>query len=113
MVIGCHRTDVGPKAMSDKTIWILGTGFSAPLGGPMLNQLFALGARNRLPSGQEGSFDFRNPAVDLVYHLYHKGRAFKDGHPAGFKSEQGYEIWQNAEDFIDQLDAAAEEMPSR
>src|SRR5687768_7972527 len=90
--------------MADQTcpiVWILGAGFSAPLGGPMLADLLSLEARGDLVD--KHALDRLDPGV---FWLYHYGRRFRDGwlnkdHPPGEN------LWGHAEEFLDKLDAAA------
>jgi hypothetical protein len=91
--------------MNAKIVWILGTGFTQPLGGPMLNQLLSPGTWDRLGSG---SFDPSGLGHFAVFRLFHYGRAYKDGRPNHDPNRIGIEIWRDAEDFVDYLDAATE-----
>jgi len=78
-----------------KTVWILGSGFSKGLGGPLLYELLTEKARletnDQYPSA---------PNRNAVYHLYAKYG------PSGAK------YWAHAEDFLEFVDAAIEEPSS-
>lgn len=102
-----HSSHIDSDA-EDKTVWILGAGFSAPLGGPMLGQLLSLGLIDRLWSGTDGTFrPDRDAHATIAYRLYHYGRAYKDGWPRDDPGHRGVDLWGDAEAFIDYLDTAA------
>lgn len=88
--------------MGKRIVWVLGAGFSVPLGGPMLKDLLSLESRRDIEDKHPQSND---PGV---YWLYHYGRKFKDGwlstqDPVG----AGENLWEHAEDYLQQLDTAA------
>jgi hypothetical protein len=76
-------------------VWILGSGFSRPLGGPLLHDLISA------KMGQDLSFYYQGPeyaalrtAVESIGSLY----------GVGLKREQWNRPWQNPEEFIAYLD---------
>jgi hypothetical protein len=91
-----------------KTVWILGSGFSKPLGGPILPQLLSQTAFEdavvRYPNVlREG---LTREKTDAVRYLYHYGTRFAQGSVAGTRLP-GEFLWEHAEEFLDQMDAAA------
>ncbi len=83
-----------------RIVWILGAGFSKPLGGPTLADLLSL--ESRLDLLKTHALATKDPGV---YWLYHYGRRFSDGwfntnHPSGER------LWEHAEDFLDKVDTA-------
>lgn len=66
-----------------KVVWILGAGFSRPLGGPLLPQLLAVSSwvqlGSRFPRDKHPNLYVEGINEALV--LYHHGRNFKDGNP--------------------------------
>lgn len=80
-----------------KRVWILGAGFSRPLGGPLLHELFTNASRDRLrwyfpPGPYERLW---NEAAECAREMYRLG------------VEES--LWGNPEQFLDELDLAAEE----
>jgi hypothetical protein len=93
-----------------KTVWILGSGFSKPLGGPTLPQLLShiafQDAEVRYPDVFKDEVVHRNTYA--VRFLYHYGTRFKQGPMTPlFDHVLGEPLWEHAEEFLDQLDAAA------
>ena len=90
------------KPSPPKRVWILGSGFSQSLGGPLLDELLSQTAQLRLatyddvlPPGQR----------DPIINLYHYGCAFRhgrDGFP--FTRGAGLHAWNDAEEFLERLD---------
>lgn len=86
-------------SMTDKVriVWILGAGFSKPLGGPLLKDLFTTSSfdamQYRFPK-EEYSGLYNNPA-QAVHFLYNEDRRKGEGRE-----------WADAEEFLDALDAA-------
>lgn len=99
--------------MTDETkiVWVLGAGFSMPLGGPGLKQL--------LSPSSGADFEVRFPGSELsskdaaaVRALYHYGcrYAFGRSEYAGrvlTNPNGGEYLWEHAEGFLDRLDAWA------
>jgi hypothetical protein len=95
------------------TVWVLGAGFSKPLGGPLLPQLFTRASlktlRLRFPSQ-----DFQrlhDKAISGAHWLYHWGTGFAEGDLLDKDRKKGERLWSDAEDFLDRLDAAARAEP--
>src|SRR5260221_9199477 len=90
-----------------KVAWILGAGFSAPLGGPLLKGLLTPSAWHQV----KHEYGTRFPSVFRLEGawastLYQYGRKFELGDL--FPSISGGEqLWGDAETFIDELDAEA------
>lgn len=92
--------------MGAKVVWVLGAGFSKPLGGPMLADLLSLESRRDILE--------QHPTKDDpgVYWLYHYGRKFPDGFlkdrgESYSPTIRGENLWEHAEDYLDKLDTAA------
>ena len=91
-----------------RTVWILGSGFSKPLGGPLLPQLLSHAAfqdaHARYPHVFQGVLW---EATVAVWYLYHYGTRFEQGTPPMIvTSKEGESLWAHAEEFLGQLDAA-------
>src|SRR5258705_3289664 len=75
------------------TVWVLGSGFSRPLGGPMLNQLLSKPLQDEVLARYPGKTRLSDLSAQLVRVLY--------------------EEWKNdfrepdAEEFLDYLDGAS------
>jgi len=80
-----------------KTVWILGAGFSAPLGGPLLKDLFSKNFISMAKATFETSSWITSRESVLVQDIWNLNE------PEPGKS--GY--WRDAEDFLDRLDTAA------
>ncbi len=85
-------------------VWILGAGFSRPLGGPLLPQLLSKASRARtLASFRDGYEQLRTPAFGMIrkmLELY----GWENTEPAA-------RAWRDAEEFLELLDFAAESQP--
>lgn len=83
--------------MEPKTVWILGAGFSRPLGGPLLPELLSSGSIGRLRAcySEVAHPLLYGPAAAKARELY-KARG-----PASTM-----ELWGDAEQYLDALDAA-------
>ena len=87
-------------------VWILGAGFSRPLGGPLLSDLFAPWRLRQAAKfyiqknyGQGGYLGNGIDPVDIVHEV------FLENGPAKIRKE--HLPWgDNPEDFLDMLDAA-------
>ncbi|MFT5323140.1 MAG: hypothetical protein ACI8P0_000986 [Planctomycetaceae bacterium] len=89
-----------------KRVWILGAGFSAPLGGPLLNDLFSQKMESDLESHYGWKADRKNPANWIAVNLFRWGLGERV-HTAGDSGEtQGRRLWQHAEEYLDRLDSA-------
>ncbi len=96
--------------MSERIVWVLGAGFSRPLGGPLLGDLFT--------TASAGNLDARYPrasypllhsdAADFVRWLYRWGLGEDAALPAGIGSANPTHerLWENAEEFLEYLDTA-------
>lgn len=78
---------------SPKVVWVLGSGFSKHLGGPLLNQLLT---RRALDETERLFFGPTLPRRDMVYEIFRNY-----GKPI---SNAPY--WEHAEEFLDFLDTA-------
>jgi len=98
----------------NKIAWVLGAGFSAPLGGPMLKDLFSLALHHEVSAMYKFTETTAyNPDVqymDDVMWLYHYGRRFEQGRltpwitsAVGNFQEPGEILWDHAEQFLDSL----------
>jgi len=94
-------------AKANKVVWILGAGFSRPLGGPLLNNLFTP-VSWELTAGRYGSpFRVVTPAARAAHWLYNSGRRFANGRLREWKDDElGADLWSDAEQFLEIIDAA-------
>ena len=76
-----------------KRVWILGAGFSRPLGGPLINDLLAFRERQLIAASLPESANAETVLDSL------RVRAF-----CAYGQASGY--WQHAEDFLATVDAA-------
>jgi hypothetical protein len=74
-----------------RTVWILGSGFSRALGGPLLNELLSQSALQEL--------QLAHPELDLRQEFAKVQRVYAYGLESG--------LWADAETFLDRLDVAA------
>ncbi|WP_081713684.1 SIR2 family protein [Cystobacter fuscus] len=92
-----------------KRVWILGAGFSRPLGGPLLNELMRSEVLNHLeacyPKAQFPKLDAL--IYDLVLRLYSYGSRSADNQARNRWNDVGEFIWGDAEQFLDYMDTAA------
>jgi hypothetical protein len=92
--------------MGKKVVWVLGAGFSKPLGGPLLPRLLS-------PSSYE-DLKLRFPAAGFnasqflwALRLYHYGLRYQYGRLDRFDAKAvGESMWEDAEEYLDRLDAA-------
>jgi hypothetical protein len=76
-------------------VWILGAGFSKPLGGPLLPDLLSKGtAENLAACYSEEYVKVHDGTARLVQRLYHHGK-------------QVEALWHDVEEYLDHLDSAA------
>lgn len=96
-----------------KVVWVLGAGFSAGLGGPLLQRLLSPTSENDIKVRYPDASRFpaiHGPAATYVRGLYEHGLNHEyviNNHPW-----PGEQMWTNAEEFIDYLDTAAEPRPA-
>lgn len=89
-------------------VWILGAGFSRPLGGPLLNELMRPEVRKHLEASYPKK-DFKqldSTFHDIVLRLYGYGSRYRDGRFPSLTDGDGEFIWADAEQFLDYLDTA-------
>lgn len=88
-------------------VWILGAGFSVPLGGPLLRDLLSMRTWKRhRASGQLSGHPWGQPWA-AVYVLYHYGRDFPEGYcfdQPGDTLGRGEKHFTHAEDFLVRLE---------
>jgi hypothetical protein len=98
-----------------KTVWILGAGFSKPLGGPLLTELFTEQSENyvnhtltqRSPPARER---LSQPFACLVHRMYRRYGPL-ESRPESDKRHS--ERWRHAEDFLAKLNLAAQPAGTR
>src|SRR5688572_12853913 len=94
-----------------KRVWILGAGFSRPLGGPLLNDVLSLKSWHRLVARWPKIFAQASlsRSMSQVYRLYRFGTTFKEGTATcrGHNSP-GEHLFEHAEEFLVFLDRAQE-----
>lgn len=97
-----------------KRVWILGAGFSRPLGGPLLPDLMRpevkanLGATYPEAPYRQGDDGLH----DLVLQIYGYGSRYQQGNFGSLTKPEGENIWADAEQFLDYLDTAVAGGPS-
>src|SRR5260370_39802665 len=103
-------------ALPRNVVWILGAGFSRPLGGPLLRDFFRPETLAKLRAYYEADrYPLLYGAECRVAHaLYNYGIAFRNGKvPAdraidpNVRNFEGEHIWEDAEEFIAFLETAA------
>ena len=90
-------------------VWILGAGFSKPLGGPLLGKLLSPEAERDL-AVRYNRAPLWGPYPEAARLLYQYGRAGKGGTvrtPRGDVFDRE-DLWEDAEQYLDYLDTAAE-----
>lgn len=103
--------------MADTTVWILGAGFSRPLGGPMLAELLAPDSLQNLRATYEEKYErLFDKAASIAHWLFSYGTRFAAGKlDAQYRSRWvdnslwqsvGERLWWDAEDYLDYLDAS-------
>lgn len=105
-------------------VWILGAGFSKPLGGPLLADLFAPNSVQTMRDRFKKNL-YRSPNVEdtperlalvAAVWLYNYGICFKNGPVPGFDLDsrpRGERLWDDAEEFLDVLDLAADSLKEK
>jgi SIR2-like protein len=83
-----------------KTVWVLGSGFSRPLGGPLLNDLLSWRGMR-----QFDRFQVKDHAKQYVNVLFNSG--LKDPEKHG-RSANAFHLWADAEEFLDFVDTATQ-----
>lgn len=91
----------------NRIVWVLGAGFSKPLGGPLLGDLFTSASKGNLEARfpRERYPRLHVPAAALVRWMYRFGQGLEVTGAFGMKSV-GERIWENAEEFLEYLDTA-------
>lgn len=92
-------------------VWVLGAGFSASLGGPMLGNLLRPELHDRLAATfPRDRFPFLFDAAAMVaLHLYSFGRQYALGRPEYWQvpdRERGKWLWRDPEEFLEFVDSA-------
>jgi hypothetical protein len=96
-----------PEPSTKRVVWVLGAGFSAALGGPMLTGLLSRPSENDLLVRYPEHVALRTDAATVVRVLYESG--LNDSSIRGETAMRCVEpMWDNAETFLDYLDTAAE-----
>jgi hypothetical protein len=97
-----------------KTVWVLGAGFSRPLGGPLLTSMLSRTTGQDLAVRYPEERTLSDAASLLVRRLYHYGRRYHEGglHPLDRFGEGGEMMWGDAEEFLEYLDTAAASDPN-
>lgn len=92
-----------------KTVWLLGAGFSRPLGGPLLPRLLSPSSFKNLESRFEKDHPVRSRAAKLVIRVFGYGTAYQFGKLDNYDNMNGggERLWDDAEQFLDALDAAS------
>ncbi len=84
-----------------RTVGVLGAGFSKPLGGPLLPDLFSSGSRDRLLAAYGSASKYEH----LFSGMASEVRRLYAGH--GRNGALGNHHWDDAEQFLEALDSAA------
>lgn len=100
----------GSKGTGKKRVWILGAGFSRPLGAPLLNDLFSMRMWRKVSEVFPETFSLggiksRDLPMLAVYLLYNWGRNFPDLTIFGSTpAKQGESLFSDAESFMVDLE---------
>ncbi len=92
-----------------RIVWILGAGFSKPLGGPLLADLFTPASPGNLEARYPRAKYDRLVGVvaDLVRYVYQYGLGLGQSAPLDrFGTFSPERLWENAEEFLEYLDTA-------
>jgi len=102
---------IGADAMGDNeeakpltTVWILGAGFSKPLGGPLLADMLSPESQQDLRIRYPDNPHLKSRAESCVRRIYAYGHKSPSRHHADKAKAR---LWEHAEEFLDYLDAAA------
>jgi hypothetical protein len=85
----------------EKIVWVLGAGFSRPLGGPLLTDLLTPQSANKLTASFPGRDWIVSPLAKVVRELYSNHRYVSESVP-------GARLWSDAEEFLTYLDTSAD-----
>ncbi len=93
-----------------RIVWILGAGFSRPLGGPLLDDLLRPSVIQRITAAFPDKPRLAELSCHLALWLFNYGIRFKHGivEPRA----DGAALWRDAEEFLEVLDLAALEKGS-
>ena len=96
-----------------KVVWVLGAGFSAALGGPMLAQLLSYPSASdiRIRYGKADFPQLHDDAAFFVRGLYQRGTTNDVAQLPNGDTIEGERMWSNAEEFLDYIDTAADARP--
>lgn len=94
--------------MSDekkKRVWVLGAGFSRPLGGPLLPDVFSMRSWHKLRDCFPATFEEMQPAVAAAYAIFHYGSNFPEDYLflQTESARTGERIFGDAEHFLVEL----------
>lgn len=93
-----------------RVVWVLGAGFSRPLGGPTLQSLLTSSSLSELRSLYEAKAgQLNDPIYDAVTNAYLYGHQSKLGRPSGWPYGEGDSLWGDAEEFLECCDRALEQ----
>jgi hypothetical protein len=93
-------------------VWVLGAGFSQPLGAPLLRDLLTEASGKRLEATYPNSkLFFGSRAMAIVRCLYAYGTAWSAGSSPSEDLKPGERIWSDPEQFLELLDAAEPNTP--
>jgi SIR2-like domain len=89
-----------------KTVWILGAGFSQPLGAPLLRGLLPLETWDDVRAVFGNLYRTSNEALtSMIPLLYNYGTRFERGPPDSSPFGNGERLWEDAEDFLSYVDS--------
>ncbi|MFT5327805.1 MAG: hypothetical protein ACI8P0_005701 [Planctomycetaceae bacterium] len=89
-----------------KRVWILGAGFSAPLGGPLLTDLFSTKMESALKAHYDRVADQNDPKSWIAVNLFRWGLGEPFAPTGTEHTLNGSRLWTNAEEYLDRLDSA-------
>src|SRR5713226_2067445 len=94
-------------------VWILGAGFSKPLGGPLLGRMLSPESKQDLRIRYSQMPKLWSPQADAARSLYYYGQSKKplnrsQNNVPEFIDGEGEHLWEDAEEYLDYLDTAAE-----
>lgn len=90
----------------NEIVWILGAGFSKPLGGPLLRDLLTTSGRHNVRAAFPALANTIDGPRKDVHRVYDRFKYTDEHHP-------GERLWRDAEEFLDYLDTAALGGPAR